>query len=888
MELTSTTTTFRPTKINVLTANVRGITSAKMIKLRSIMADNHIDITIITESKKELNQQLIGQGKPLWIEGSSGLIDGVAAIYPSGKGFSVLKKSNRIIVLESPGGLWIIGAYGVPETAKHELKLEFWRNLKETTMSATLENKEFIVIGDLNAGHESIRGGKKPDGGNNYPRLVEFMDLFNMHALTTGLTWKSERAQEPTRTLDRCLARKDTPMEMETKLDWLNALSDHALLFVKIKDISRNRNIGRTRGYARLDMTSMDAKWSMWRSELLKKCEPMTSSTNNVESILMRFWDLRRAKLLQQRDPLTLIDENGLVLQPESAIKLIRGKMQELWSTEERQQLQTIAYVRTSEPPSVEEINDAASKLCDKSAVGCDKVPSNIMKINPKAAEIYQRALEEVWNSGTIPTAWKTMKVKPIPKENSKCLVTEIRPITCLSTSTKILNKIIAKRTEDLYEKCLSGDQHAYRKQRSTWSAKQQLKDEIVRRKTCVATFIDLSKAFDRVTREALVDALDHWAVTGTERSLILEQYKESEVKIEYAGKTAPLFTHDVGVRQGCVLSGLIFNIVMAKIHREVEEGAKGMDLALISYSDDFMAITDNLATAGSVLQLVKQAVKRSGLVLNDKKTIMMEFDTSQPSKGSAKWLGTYFETGLGWATDVKFRIEKAKTAMKELKDLIRENKMLIPTTVMLQIINALITVHLKVVDMIKVTREENELLENCLLEAVLENTNLRGTNAESRAREMLHGRNEMDLEALGKLVTLDGEKCFTYEPHMTFKPDREYKAFRKTKIVELKEQRKWCYICDPPTRPKQLSRHRLKEHRMNPLEKLMVKCKDCRKVSDPTSFITHECRGHGFADTAVYCPQCHGPFTQQGLNRHSTSCVGLGAEPVELEAFGK
>ena len=81
--------------------------------------------------------------------------------------------------------------------------------------------------------------------------------------------------------------------------------------------------------------------------------------------------------------------------------------------------------------------------------------------------------------------------------------------------------------------------------------------------KDLFACFVDLEKAYDRVPRDKLWKVLHEYGVNGQLLRAIKSFYCRPEVCVRVNGKQSKPFHVGVGLRQGCVLSPLVFIVYM-------------------------------------------------------------------------------------------------------------------------------------------------------------------------------------------------------------------------------------------------------------------------------------------------------------------------------------
>ena len=141
--------------------------------------------------------------------------------------------------------------------------------------------------------------------------------------------------------------------------------------------------------------------------------------------------------------------------------------------------------------------------------------------------------------------------------------------------------------------------------------------------------FIDYAKAFDRVKQKInMIYGLKEIGLDGKDIRIIANLYWHQQAAIRVENDLSEYTPIQRGVRQGCVLSPILFNLYTELIFRQFEDSKGtnigGYDISNLRYVDDTVLVSD---TEEGLQRLVTEASIESGkagLGMNVKKTKTM------------------------------------------------------------------------------------------------------------------------------------------------------------------------------------------------------------------------------------------------------------------------
>nr|VZI23092.1 unnamed protein product [Spirometra erinaceieuropaei] len=288
--------------------------------------------------------------------------------------------------------------------------------------------------------------------------------------------------------------------------------------------------------------------------------------------------------------------------------------------------LPSLTYAVSCDPHSKGEGADAIRKLRN------NKAPAEIFRscVDTLAPWLHE-VIERVWKDEVVPDDWGLGILVPILKKGDKTRCKNYRGISLIDVAAKIFAIVLLRRFQAVRDSRTRPNQAGFRAGRGCadqiFTLRRILEFRHSYQQTTAVCFIDFAAAFDSVHRESLwrIMALD--GVLAKIIVMIKAYYRSTTARVLARNNLSQPFGIRSGVRQGCILSPILFNYAIDWIRSRALREGDGVEFDLghrltdLDYADDIALLTSSFGDLQSMVSRVKEVVKSVGLSINAGKT---------------------------------------------------------------------------------------------------------------------------------------------------------------------------------------------------------------------------------------------------------------------------
>ena len=369
-----------------------------------------------------------------------------------------------------------------------------------------------------------------------------------------------------------------------------------------------------------------------------------------------------------------------------------------------RHKLLKIKLLKVSSYTLYKELAKAISSCKNNKSAGPDQIPYEVWKLMPKGMmRRIARMFDTFVTKNSVPSEWEVSKGTPLYKKGDAADAFMYRIISLTDTLSKIYERVILARIMPVVSTYLSTHQHGFRRGHNTEGAAFLLANAVGMGKTVhearrhgmtYTAFIDIRKAYPTVHRPAMFSKLKQAGIGGHLFRAIEAMYHNVQSSVQVGGATSAPYTIETGVREGSVLSPVLYTIfindLLTKLHATGEgvciAGDADCRIAVMGYADDIVLVARTAEGLQRMLDIVAAYAHANEFQISQSKSKVVVFGDNHTRNNDAatvwyvqglyndddkiapdhiaetdkyEYLGTMFHRDRTWATQFKEAAKK-------------------------------------------------------------------------------------------------------------------------------------------------------------------------------------------------------------------------------------
>jgi len=296
------------------------------------------------------------------------------------------------------------------------------------------------------------------------------------------------------------------------------------------------------------------------------------------------------------------------------------------------------------QPVTLEELKKIISSFKN----GKSQDPSNLTAEHLKYAgdntiNLLAQIINYMLTTKYVPSALTKGILTPIlKKQKDKTSANNYRGITVTSILCKLLEKVWLLRAEPILDPKQNQMQRGFTKNTSPSNAALLVTESINeakdKKEPIYVTLLDVSKAFDVVDHEILMEELFHAGIEGDMWLLFKELYNNASTAIKWNGYLSEEFIIKQGVRQGGVTSAPVYKVYTNRLLNQLTEHHNNHRIGTVrvpvpTCADDSAILSNSQADTQKALNIVESYAKSHKYNINASKSATIAYNSAVHTK---------------------------------------------------------------------------------------------------------------------------------------------------------------------------------------------------------------------------------------------------------------
>ncbi|KAL0812036.1 hypothetical protein ABMA28_009430 [Loxostege sticticalis] len=459
---------------------------------------------------------------------------------------------------------------------------------------------------------------------------AEWTDISQSEA-TPDLLWNKAK-----HLIQSAVAESKPPIEMRKRQHWM---SDSTLALVEERRHKKAQGV-HANELNKLSATIQTSCRRDYNSHLQGICKEVEKHATKHESRDLYHKIRVITKSLPSKTWAIENDMNEVLTDLEDILERWKSYCQSLFQDPQSQNFPDTEPNSEDLEPNIllSEVRAAIKHLKNGKATGGDAIPIETIKaLGEKGIHMFHTICNKVWQTGIWPSDWTHTIFVPLHKKGSTKKCNNYRLIALISHASKIILHILNERLKSYLSKEVAPEQAGFVKGKGTREqiliVRQIIEKSREFNKPTYICFVDFSKAFDSVKWPVLWKTLTDMGTPKHLIHLLRRLYEQGTASVRTDDVLSNNFHPSAGVRQGCIISPLLFNIYTELIMRiTLEDWTDGVTIggykiSNLRYADDTTLFATSAQHLEQLLYRMERVSNEFGLKINRNKTKVMIID---------------------------------------------------------------------------------------------------------------------------------------------------------------------------------------------------------------------------------------------------------------------
>ncbi|MCP4977991.1 MAG: reverse transcriptase family protein, partial [Maribacter sp.] len=249
------------------------------------------------------------------------------------------------------------------------------------------------------------------------------------------------------------------------------------------------------------------------------------------------------------------------------------------------------------------EVDKAINQLHSSTSVGTTDIPPEFLKnLGHRGRQAIFKWCLQIWEQEVFPDQNDMLRTTFLHKKGNTDTLDNYRTLTIGCNICKIYNRMLTNRIQEASEESdiLGEIQNGFRPGRRATDNLLVLETVIRKSKrnklNNFIALLDITKAYDRVNREILWHIMKQMGFPTQLLNNIQQTYHNPRSVVHFQTVKSEPLSMDLGLKQGCVLSPILFAIYIAELGHRLTESGRGVRIGGkiipgMFFADDMMLI---------------------------------------------------------------------------------------------------------------------------------------------------------------------------------------------------------------------------------------------------------------------------------------------------------